>query len=222
MRATFLAGGEGDRTRGRVTAADDRPRADARVPARHPRAAAAARARCCSTCFEGGTSVQAVLDRRAHRLPRPARADDADDRRAQRAGRRRRASWRRCSTRRPRRCPARARSCWPSGDNVGASPANSGLLEDMPAIDVENAWGLDATSYGNHEFDYGVERLLQHQARAHFPFLGAEHRRREHAKNPDWVKASTVFNVNGRQGRRHRRSSWRTRPSSSRRARPPG
>ena len=52
------------------------------------------------------------------------------------------------------------------GDNVGASPPNSGLLEDMPAIDVENAWGLDATSFGNHEFDYGVERLLRHQARA--------------------------------------------------------
>ena len=53
-----------------------------------------------------------------------------------------------------------------SGDNVGASPANSGLLEDMPAIDVENAWGLDATSYGNHEFDYGVERLLRHSRHA--------------------------------------------------------
>jgi hypothetical protein len=61
-----------------------------------------------------------------------------------------------------------------SGDNVGASPANSGLLEDKPAIDVENAWGLDATSYGNHEFDYGIDRLLQHQARANFPFLGAK------------------------------------------------
>ena len=57
------------------------------------------------------------------------------------------------------------------GDNVGASPPNSALLEDMPAIDVENAWGLDATSYGNHEFDYGVARLLEHQARANFPFL---------------------------------------------------
>ena len=58
-----------------------------------------------------------------------------------------------------------------SGDNVGASPANSGLLEDMPAIDVENAWGLDATSLGNHEFDYGVDRLQQHIDRADFPFL---------------------------------------------------
>ena len=33
------------------------------------------------------------------------------------------------------------------GDNVGASPPNSALLQDMPAIDVENAWGMDATSY---------------------------------------------------------------------------
>ena len=66
-----------------------------------------------------------------------------------------------------------------SGDNVGASPANSGLLEDMPAIDVENAWGLHATSYGNHEFDYGVARLLQHQARAALPLPGRQHRRRD-------------------------------------------
>ena len=60
-----------------------------------------------------------------------------------------------------------------AGDNVGASPPNSGLLEDMPAIDVENAWGLDATSYGNHEFDYGVDAAAEHQDRANFPFLAA-------------------------------------------------
>jgi 2',3'-cyclic-nucleotide 2'-phosphodiesterase (5'-nucleotidase family) len=27
------------------------------------------------------------------------------------------------------------------GDNAGTSPPNSGLLQDEPAIDVENAWG---------------------------------------------------------------------------------
>ena len=42
-----------------------------------------------------------------------------------------------------------------AGDNVGASPPNSALLQDLPTIDVENLWGLDATSYGNHEFDFG-------------------------------------------------------------------
>ncbi len=81
-----------------------------------------------------------------------------------------------------------------SGDNVGASPANSGLLEDRPAIDVENAWGLHATSYGNHEFDYGVARLLAHQARANFPFLGANIVDETTLQNPDWVQGTHVFN----------------------------
>jgi hypothetical protein len=81
-----------------------------------------------------------------------------------------------------------------SGDNVGASPANSGLLQDMPAIDVENAWGLHATSYGNHEFDYGVARLLQHQARANFPFLGANIVDATTGRNPSWVQGTHVFN----------------------------
>ncbi len=81
-----------------------------------------------------------------------------------------------------------------SGDNVGATPANSGLLEDRPAIDVENAWGLDATSYGNHEFDYGVDRLLMHQANANFPFLGANIVDETTLLNPDWVQGTHVFN----------------------------
>ncbi len=84
-----------------------------------------------------------------------------------------------------------------SGDNVGASPANSGLLQDTPAIDVENAWGLDATSYGNHEFDYGVDRLLMHQARAQFPFLATNIVDSATGQRPDWVQPSKVFVING-------------------------
>ncbi len=83
------------------------------------------------------------------------------------------------------------------GDNVGASPPNSALLEDKPAIDVENAWGLDATSYGNHEFDYGVERLLEQQERADFPFLATNIVDSATGKAPDWVTPSKVFLVNG-------------------------
>ena len=83
-----------------------------------------------------------------------------------------------------------------SGDNVGASPPNSALLEDMPAIDVENAWGLDATSYGNHEFDYGIA-LQAHQERADFPFLGANIVSQATGQNPDWVEGTHVFTSNG-------------------------
>ena len=83
------------------------------------------------------------------------------------------------------------------GDNVGASPPNSLLLEDKPAIDVENAWGLDATSYGNHEFDFGVERLLMHQERANFPFLATNIVETATGEAPDWVTPSVVFTING-------------------------
>ncbi|HSK33023.1 MAG TPA: 5'-nucleotidase C-terminal domain-containing protein, partial [Propionicimonas sp.] len=83
------------------------------------------------------------------------------------------------------------------GDNVGASPANSSLLQDKPAIDVENAWGLDATSYGNHEFDYGVARLQAQQARADFPFLATNIVDAVTGNAPSWVTPSKVFTVNG-------------------------
>ncbi len=83
------------------------------------------------------------------------------------------------------------------GDNVGASPAISSLLQDMPTIDAENAWGLDATSYGNHEFDYGVDRLLEHQERADFPFLATNIVDEDTGQRPDWVTPSVVFRVNG-------------------------
>jgi 2',3'-cyclic-nucleotide 2'-phosphodiesterase (5'-nucleotidase family) len=83
------------------------------------------------------------------------------------------------------------------GDNVGASPPNSLLLEDLPTIDVENAWGLDATSYGNHEFDYGVDRLQRQQARAKFPFLAVNIVETATGKAPPWIKGVQVFEVNG-------------------------
>jgi 2',3'-cyclic-nucleotide 2'-phosphodiesterase (5'-nucleotidase family)/predicted AlkP superfamily phosphohydrolase/phosphomutase len=83
------------------------------------------------------------------------------------------------------------------GDNVGASPPNSALLEDKPTIDVENAWGLDATSYGNHEFDYGLTRLLAQQAQAHFPFLATNIVDTATGQTPPWVTPSVVFSVHG-------------------------
>ena len=105
-----------------------------------------------------------------------------------------------------RPCPGRG-LLLSGGDNVGASPPNSALLRDMPAIDVENAWGTDATSYGNHEFDYGLDRLLAHQERANFPFL-ATNIVRGSRRTPAWVTPSKVFGsaacAGGRDQRRAR------------------
>ena len=84
-----------------------------------------------------------------------------------------------------------------AGDNVGASPPTSALLDDLPTIDVENAWGLDATSFGNHEFDYGLERILTQQARSDFPWLSANIVAEDTGEAPDWIRPSAVFRVNG-------------------------
>jgi 2',3'-cyclic-nucleotide 2'-phosphodiesterase (5'-nucleotidase family) len=84
-----------------------------------------------------------------------------------------------------------------AGDNVGASPPNSALLQDIPTIEVENAWGLDATSFGNHEFDYGVTRIIAQQAVANYPWLATNIVDEATGLAPPFVDPSPVFNVNG-------------------------
>ena len=195
MRATFIAGGAGI-GHGRGPGEVDRPGADAGVHARRPRAAA-----------EPGQGAA----RRGAGWHGPTRRSRSSASTTSTAS----------STRRPGPTTT-ASTAWSAarsylatmfdedlaslpgpglvlagGDNVGASPPNSALLEDMPAIDVENAWGLDATSYGNHEFDYGVARLLEQQARADFPFLATNIVDSDTGRAPDWVTPSRVFRVNG-------------------------
>ena len=97
------------------------------------------------------------------------------------------------------------RSILAAGDNVGASPPNSLLLEDIPTIEALNEIGLDATAFGNHEFDYGVTRIITQQAVANFPWLAANIVEEATGVAPPWVDPTQVFTVNGSPGRRHRR-----------------
>jgi 5'-nucleotidase len=76
-----------------------------------------------------------------------------------------------------------------AGDNVGATPLVSAAFHDEPTIEIENSFGLDLSSVGNHEFDEGVDELKRLQfggchpvdgcqdgdgfAGADFPFLAA-------------------------------------------------
>ena len=142
--------------------------------------------------LRGGEARDAGARHRPDRLPRPARSDHAARWTARNVSVGGAAQLATMFDEEAAQFPGPS-FLFASGDNVGASPANSGLLQDMPAIDVENAWGLQATSYGNHEFDYGVDRLLQHQARANFPFLGANIVDDDDAAEPDWVQGTHVF-----------------------------
>jgi 2',3'-cyclic-nucleotide 2'-phosphodiesterase (5'-nucleotidase family) len=83
------------------------------------------------------------------------------------------------------------------GDNVGASPPNSALLEDMPSIEALNAWGVDASAFGNHEFDYGPERILKQQAVSNFAGLSSNITQTSNGQPPSYIKPSKVFRVNG-------------------------
>ncbi|MTB64626.1 LPXTG cell wall anchor domain-containing protein [Streptococcus sp. zg-86] len=54
-----------------------------------------------------------------------------------------------------------------AGDMVGASPANSGLLQDEPTVKVFNEMNFEYGTLGNHEFDEGLaeyDRIIEGKA----------------------------------------------------------
>ncbi|MGN6271793.1 MAG: ExeM/NucH family extracellular endonuclease [Protaetiibacter sp.] len=61
-----------------------------------------------------------------------------------------------------------------AGDFIGASTFTSFIQQDEPTIDALNEIGLDASAFGNHEFDKGRadvdDRILEH---ADWPYLAA-------------------------------------------------
>ncbi|MGO1598934.1 MAG: bifunctional metallophosphatase/5'-nucleotidase [Brachybacterium sp.] len=61
-----------------------------------------------------------------------------------------------------------------AGDNVGGSAFESAVQNDEPTIDVLNEMGVDATAIGNHEYDQGIDDLLERiEGRTEFPDLAA-------------------------------------------------
>ena len=52
-----------------------------------------------------------------------------------------------------------------AGDMVGASPLDSALFHDEPAIQALGRMGLEYTSVGNHEFDQGAGRAAAPKSR---------------------------------------------------------
>ena len=57
--------------------------------------------------------------------------------------------------------------------DLATGPAISTVFQGEPVIDVMNRMGYDATILGNHDFDFGLERLRAWQRMATFPFLAA-------------------------------------------------
>ncbi len=56
-----------------------------------------------------------------------------------------------------------------AGDLTGASPFASSITHDEATVDILNQIGMEVTSVGNHEFDYGKTEILRKQNGGCYP-----------------------------------------------------
>jgi 2',3'-cyclic-nucleotide 2'-phosphodiesterase (5'-nucleotidase family) len=49
-----------------------------------------------------------------------------------------------------------------AGDDVGATPPISTFFEDVPSIIAQRMMGIQVGTFGNHNFDHGIDRLQDH------------------------------------------------------------
>ena len=82
-----------------------------------------------------------------------------------------------------------------AGDSWGATPPVSSFFDDEPAVDAMNMMGIDADTFGNHNFDRGIEHLQSQVDRAELPFVSANLRALD--ENLTGVDRMTTFNVDG-------------------------
>lgn len=83
-----------------------------------------------------------------------------------------------------------------SGDStVGTSFSNS--LYGIPVIDYMNHAGFEAMTLGNHEFEWGVGKLMAMREMAQFPFLAANLIDRRTGRVPNYAQAYAVVEKGG-------------------------
>lgn len=82
-----------------------------------------------------------------------------------------------------------------AGDAYGASPPLSGFFNEEPAIHAMNLMGFDADTFGNHNFDRGIDHLQQMIDLAEFQYVSANLKNRD--DNLTGVKDYEIFEVGG-------------------------
>ena len=74
-----------------------------------------------------------------------------------------------------------------AGDMFQGSP-DSNLLYGKTVVEVLNAMQLDAMTLGNHEFDWGLDKLKERVEQSHFPYVSANVREKISLGSLDFVK----------------------------------
>lgn len=83
-----------------------------------------------------------------------------------------------------------------AGDMFQGS-ADSNLLYGSSVITAMNEAGFDAMVLGNHEFDWGLDKLKARIAESNFPYLGANLIDKATGKTADFIKPYTIIDKNG-------------------------
>jgi 2',3'-cyclic-nucleotide 2'-phosphodiesterase/3'-nucleotidase len=83
-----------------------------------------------------------------------------------------------------------------AGDMFQGS-ADSNLMYGAPVATAMNEVGFDAMVLGNHEFDWGLDKLKDRIAQSKFPYLGANLIDKATGKTADFVKPYVIVEKNG-------------------------
>lgn len=80
-----------------------------------------------------------------------------------------------------------------AGDMFQGS-ADSNLMYGKPVAAAMNVAGFDAMVLGNHEFDWGVDKLIERIDQSDFPYLAANLLEKSTGKVPDFVEPYIIVN----------------------------
>ncbi len=84
-----------------------------------------------------------------------------------------------------------------SAGDMFQGTADSNLLYGKPVVVAMNTAGFDAMVLGNHEFDWGLDKLKERIAHSSFPYLGANLIDKATGKTADFVEPYTIIDKNG-------------------------
>lgn len=82
------------------------------------------------------------------------------------------------------------------GDNYKGSPISE-FLQGKPVTEMMKLLGTKASALGNHEFDFGMESIIEWQKQGNYQFLAANVIDKRTNRNPKSIEPYTVLNVNG-------------------------
>ena len=84
-----------------------------------------------------------------------------------------------------------------SGGDIMQGTLISNLTDGLSTIEAMNGIGYDAVAIGNHEFDWGVDVLIERVQDADFAMLGANIYLKGTNRHPDWVRPWTIVEKEG-------------------------